>query len=50
MPAIVIGAFLLQAVDGIINVFKYWREVTTVRFWIVSVVLALVCVAALKLR
>jgi hypothetical protein len=50
MPAIVIGVFGLQMVDGIIQVFKGWREVTTVRFWVVLVVLVLVSLATLKLR
>ncbi|HEY7548147.1 MAG TPA: hypothetical protein VH913_01380 [Hyphomicrobiaceae bacterium] len=50
MPVIVVGLFVLQMVEGIMQAFKGWREATTVRFSIVSAVLALVSLAMLKLR
>ncbi len=49
---IVVGMLVLEMMSGIIWLLspKFWREVATVRFWIVLAVLMLVSVASLKLR
>jgi hypothetical protein len=50
--AILLGIFVLSTASGIVWVLspKFWRETTTVRFWVILVVLMLIGLAMARLR